>query len=63
MSRDPLFDADHWCSRPAEARKLADLEHDPTRPMILRIAKDYHKLAERADIREQAVRKSGHVGR
>jgi hypothetical protein len=45
---DPL----HWRHRAAEARALADNMHDEvSRQMMLRIAEDYDRLAERAQTR------------
>jgi DNA-binding ferritin-like protein len=46
----------HWRNRAEEARKLADEMNDETsRQMMLQIAEDYERLAERAAQRDASA--------
>lgn len=45
-------DPDHWRKRSAEMRTIADgMAHSETRAILLALAQDYDKLAERAETR------------
>jgi len=58
MPTSHINDPEHWRSRAEEARTLADQMNDETsKQMMLRIAADYERLAERAE--EQALKSSG----
>jgi hypothetical protein len=51
-------DPKHWRQRAEQARALAEQMSDPaSREMMLGIAKDYERLAERAEQRAQEERK------
>jgi hypothetical protein len=52
MTRNALNDAEHWRKRAEEVRAVAVQMMDPhTKAVMLGIAQDYEKLAERADQR------------
>jgi plasmid stability protein len=53
---EPIYrDAQHWRSRAAEARAVADKIADPeSKRLMLEIANDYEKLAVRAEIRTKS---------
>ncbi len=55
MTRQSTNDAEHWRDRAAEMRALsAELKDFETRTLMLRLANDYDKLADRAE--ERAAR-------
>jgi hypothetical protein len=52
MALQHVNDAKHWRDRAAEMRVLSDEMKDPkARSMMLRLANDYEKLADRAEDR------------
>lgn len=52
MTRGGVNDAEHWRGRAAEMRALAEAMKDvETKERVLKLADDYDKLAERADLR------------
>jgi len=52
-----INDPAHWHRRAEEMRKLADLASDEvSKQMMLAIAKDYDRLAERAQQRQSGLR-------
>jgi hypothetical protein len=52
MSASHINDPEHWRQRAQEMRKLAeDIKDSPARQTMLRIAADYDRLAERAELR------------
>jgi hypothetical protein len=52
MANSFINDPNHWRERAEEARTLAELMNDETsKQMMLRMATDYEKLAERAQLR------------
>jgi len=56
MSSHFINDPEHWRQRAAEMRILADSIDDPaSKATMLRIAKDYDRLAERAEQRSRGV--------
>ena len=49
-----LDDPEHWRSRAEEARSVAEQLSDPeSRRTMLRIAADYERLAEHAELRQR----------
>jgi hypothetical protein len=49
-----INDPEHWRNRAEEARTLAgQMNNEASKQMMLRIAADYDKLAERATLRAQ----------
>jgi hypothetical protein len=56
MPSSPINDPEHWLKRAEEARALA-IHMDPvSKEMMLGIAKDYERLAERAAERAKGER-------
>ena len=52
MAKIPINDPHHWRQRAEEARTAADqLTDEKSKKAMLRIAKDYEMLAERAERR------------
>jgi hypothetical protein len=52
MILQSLNDAKHWRDRAAEMRVLsADMKDFEARTLMLKLANDYDKLADRADVR------------
>lgn len=52
MPKIPINDPKHWQERAEEARAMAEqLTDEKSRDAMLRIANDYDKLAERAEVR------------
>jgi hypothetical protein len=52
MPASHVNDSKHWRDRAAEMRALSDMMKEPDAiAIMLRLAEDYDKLAERADIR------------
>jgi hypothetical protein len=52
MTISHVNDSKHWHDRAAEMRALSDMMKDPeTVSIMLRLADDYDRLAERADVR------------
>ena len=47
-----INESDHWCARAEEARILANkMDDSESKDAMLRIAKDYERLAKRAEDR------------
>ena len=56
MATPFINDPEHWRTRAEEARALADQMNDePSKQTMLRIAADYDHLAERAALRAQGA--------
>jgi hypothetical protein len=54
---DPIHDPRHWMDRAAEMRALSQSMADvEARAIMLRLADDYDKLADRADARSGGKR-------
>jgi hypothetical protein len=52
MALQGIYDAKHWRDRAAEMRALSDeMKYVKVRSLILRLANDYDKLADRAEDR------------
>jgi hypothetical protein len=52
MALQHANDAEHWRDRAAEMRVLSEQMKDPNaRSMMLKLANDYEKLADRAEVR------------
>ena len=52
MDLSLLNDPEHWLKRAEEARSVAEQLSDPeSKGTMLRIAKDYERLAEHAELR------------
>jgi hypothetical protein len=55
-----INDPGHWRRRAEEARTIAEQMNDPhSKEAMLRIAKDYERLAERAEQRAKGSGRSG----
>jgi hypothetical protein len=55
-----INDPEHWRQRAGEARSVAEQMNEPqSKEAMLRIAKDYERLAERADQRAKGSSRSG----
>jgi hypothetical protein len=54
---DPIHDPKHWMDRAAEMRALSQSMADvEARAIMLRLADDYDKLADRAEARSEGKR-------
>jgi len=52
VAKVPINDPKHWHERAEEARAVAEqMADEKSREAMLRIAKDYDKLADRAEVR------------
>jgi hypothetical protein len=52
MARTSVNDSKHWRDRAAEMRILSTMmDHIETQAIMIRLADDYDKLADRAEIR------------
>jgi hypothetical protein len=57
MSASILDDPEHWRQRAKEARSVAEQLTDPTsKAAMLRIAADYERIAEQAQVRAVGAR-------
>jgi hypothetical protein len=55
-----INDPEHWRQRAEEARTVAEQMNEPqSKEAMLRIAKDYEHLAERAEQRAKGSRRPG----
>jgi hypothetical protein len=55
-----INDPGHWRQRAEEARTIAEQMNEPqSKEAMLRIAKDYERLAERAEQRAKGAGRSG----
>jgi hypothetical protein len=55
-----INDPEHWRQRAGEARSVAEQMNEPqSKEAMLRIAKDYERLAERAEQRAKGSGPSG----
>jgi hypothetical protein len=62
MPNSFIGDPQHWRGRAEEARTLSDLMSDETsKQMMLRIAEDYDRLAERAEQRARHTARSKEI--
>jgi hypothetical protein len=58
MGASHINDPEHWRQRARDMRKLAEgVKDDAARQTMLRIAADYDRLAERAELRSDGGRK------
>jgi hypothetical protein len=63
MTGGLINDPKHWRTRAGEARRLAaEMPDEVSKQMMLGVAEDYDRLAERADLRAKDVAQIG-VGR
>lgn len=57
MTKNPIWtDAKHWHDRAEEMRRTADDYHDDTKATMLRIADDYDRMGDRAEVRAEVAR-------
>jgi hypothetical protein len=55
-----INDSGHWRQRAEEARTIAEQMNDPqSKEAMLRISRDYERLAERAEQRAKGLGRSG----
>jgi hypothetical protein len=55
MSGDLINDPKHWRARAGEARQVAaEMPDEASKQMMLGVAADYDRLAERAELRRAA---------
>ena len=63
MSLSPRTDREYWRSRAKEARAVAvQMKDAHTKAVMLGIAQDYEKLAERAEQRAEKAQQARSVG-